>query len=1316
MWRLANVLALLLALCSHAASASNPVQSIDLSRKSNLLQADFLSAHAAYPTELEVLIPAESGEPVEATLRAYEPFRLPRVVFLDGERLDQDSMGGLKRYYRGHEKNQPSTFVFLIISESGEASLSLETSSGKFSGELEASGFRLTPIEASDAPALQRADPDFILPPELIPDRYDSAALGRSGPPAPESTESGSITIGSGQGWYGPYRIQVPQGQSYVGAVSRGPGSANVYVSDNPNPAAVWSDLEYCEYSACFVPEPTAKTYYLSVYRFADDYGELQVDFGFGSELQDGDLYIAKLAIELDDDLYAALGNVEAASDYVAQVYAYASLTYEREVKTQLQVSELVLYSNDPYEDATGGSARLREVREHWRRNKADTERTAVSHLALNVSGGVAYLDVLCSQTAGYSVSGVRVSPPSDPNNITWDGLVTAHELGHNFGSLHTHCYRGIAGNSSPVDACYGSESGSECWSGSRSHPGPDSLSGGAPGAQNGTIMSYCHLLSGGMSNVANTLGMGHPYGVAPERVPAVMSSRVGQFAAASSACVETTSTGAGTRYSVSPSASAGGAITPSSIQSVSEGGTISFTLTPDQDYSISGVTGTCPGSLSGSVYTAGPVISDCSVDAKFSREVMMPPTISQIDSGDGSLTAYFDKGSWAGTAQSYTLRCRQSGQRQAFAAEAGLSKVIPELESDTARTGTQSPKLAAFHKSITFQKEGLRCGTTQPPTRPEPANRLDETLSAQVEDCSLRNTNVRTEYDPDADNILTIPLHFHVIHKTDGTGYVSEKRILEQVRVLNEDFAGSANDSALETGIRFSLEAIHYVENDDWFHDAGATSASKFKAALAVDPSRNLNIYTNDAGGQGSLGYSTYPQFDNGVEDGVVLLHSVIGGRDNGYGIFDQGRTLVHEVGHYLGLLHTFEPAGRCGSGYKEADLVHDTPPQLSPDFGSSASYSCGGYSDVENFMNYSDDRTMRAFTSEQINRMRCSQMSYRPNAYSFNDEGNVFSTTGIRSPLSLNGLTNGASYSCTITANGAGSQNTTSRTFSATPRKPTVPAAPVIQRIDTADGEVNLVLSVPDSGGLAITQYTASCSDGISVWTGRSATPSVTIKGLSNDVEYACSASVANQLGASEMSATASRVVPRAEATGLPTWMLYQAYVVATEKMETDQYCGTFDPDLVECDPDENLDPWATESAGKDYTITDQLTRALPFTSTNTSSVQYGWLELDTSELPRQSDEDVFHIWFSEAPNGAPLSDSNCEAYLDQARGNFYWTQSTEYINDMCYLGQAKRTLYVNFETRCEPASYPGDCNDQQKQKSRRTYQFFAKKMTAN
>jgi hypothetical protein len=100
---------------------------------------------------------------------------------------------------------------------------------------------------------------------------------------------------------------------------------------------------------------------------------------------------------------------------------------------------------------------------------------------------------------------------PNDPAPV-WDIVAVSHEIGHNFSSPHTHCYNGIGGSSDPVDECYGAQSG--CYDGPTSLPCPSGNSGC------GTIMSYCHFQSGGLSNIALTFGTGHPWGTLPQRVP----------------------------------------------------------------------------------------------------------------------------------------------------------------------------------------------------------------------------------------------------------------------------------------------------------------------------------------------------------------------------------------------------------------------------------------------------------------------------------------------------------------------------------------------------------------------------------------------------------------------------------------------------------------------------------------------------------------------------------------------------------------------------------------------------------------------------
>ena len=121
-----------------------------------------------------------------------------------------------------------------------------------------------------------------------------------------------------------------------------------------------------------------------------------------------------------------------------------------------------------------------------------------------------------------------------------WDQIVFTHETGHIFSSPHTHCYAGIGDNTNPIDACYNGEgeTNSSCWAGEQSLPGLDSLTGGAPSSEQGTIMSYCHLLDGREDNVSLTLGKGHAFGVQADRVSTRMSQFVGNKAFENPSCM----------------------------------------------------------------------------------------------------------------------------------------------------------------------------------------------------------------------------------------------------------------------------------------------------------------------------------------------------------------------------------------------------------------------------------------------------------------------------------------------------------------------------------------------------------------------------------------------------------------------------------------------------------------------------------------------------------------------------------------------------------------------------------------------------------
>ena len=112
---------------------------------------------------------------------------------------------------------------------------------------------------------------------------------------------------------------------------------------------------------------------------------------------------------------------------------------------------------------------------------------------------------------------------------------------------------------------------------------------------------------------------------------------------------------GSATVYTVTTSAGAGGAISPSSAQ-VESGQTQTFTLIPAADYRTASVTG-CGGAWAGgNTYTTGPVTIGCTVTATFTRQIAQTYTITASAGAGGTITPSGNISAPSGAPQRFTL------------------------------------------------------------------------------------------------------------------------------------------------------------------------------------------------------------------------------------------------------------------------------------------------------------------------------------------------------------------------------------------------------------------------------------------------------------------------------------------------------------------------------------------------------------------------------------------------------------------------------------------------------------------------------------
>ncbi len=257
-------------------------------------------------------------------------------------------------------------------------------------------------------------------------------------------------------------------GRTYILAENKAKKWTVVYNLNDVNPEEMnWTDFQ-CDVVAAQQPiERKART---AARNMGDDCQALQI------------------AIDTDWEFTGNLfgGSTSASSEYAVTLLGAVSSIYERDVNVALHISYLRLWSNssDPWNAGSTGS-QLPQFRSYWESNMSDVDRH-LAHLfsGRGLGGGIAWVGATCT-SFGYAVSanlsGSFPLPLIDHSHNNWDVVVVAHELGHNCGTWHTHDYN------PPIDGC-GLGDCSNAWG--------------------GTIMSYCHTCSGGMSNIVLEL---HP-------------------------------------------------------------------------------------------------------------------------------------------------------------------------------------------------------------------------------------------------------------------------------------------------------------------------------------------------------------------------------------------------------------------------------------------------------------------------------------------------------------------------------------------------------------------------------------------------------------------------------------------------------------------------------------------------------------------------------------------------------------------------------------------------------------------------------------
>jgi len=217
-------------------------------------------------------------------------------------------------------------------------------------------------------------------------------------------------------------------------------------------------------------------------------------------------------------------------------------------------------------------------------------------------------------------------------------------------------------------------------------------------------------------------------------------------------------------------------------------------------------------------------------------------------------------------------------------------------------------------------------------------------------------------------------PLNFVIFVDPDtNTGFLTETEINAQIN--------STNTILAKYPIRVQLFTIKYVYSSSLHNDCGLYKYQEsYRKLYSESPESIVNIYVCNLGVLGFVMYFPTAIQDTSIWNGIHVDYRTFPS-NNSFPSFNEGDTLTHEFGHYLGLFHTFNNNNCDGDN----DGIDDTPIEKTNGFGTlcfTGRDSCpqDGVDPLFNMMDYTDDICMREFTPKQIELMIKIIQIYKP------------------------------------------------------------------------------------------------------------------------------------------------------------------------------------------------------------------------------------------------------------------------------------------------------------------------------------------------